>query len=359
MKPVRIPSPAGHATQPGQPARPQPDPWHVSADDFPADGTQEEQLWFMLQYAILAPSPLNTQPWRFHLQRTQVDLRADTARALPALDPHGRALTISCGGALFHLRVAMEYFGYASRVQLLPDDTDPTLMARAWLGMHCETPAEVLTLFNAIPKRRTSRQPFVGDPVPEDLLAQLQAEAQTEGAWLQFVTDEAARVAVADLIAQADRVQWANKEFRSELAHWLHPNRVASRDGLPASAEGFGDWASRVGPLVVRTFDLGKGHAAKDRDIALGSPALVVLGTEEEGPPSWLAAGQALAKVLLRAQAESLSASFLNQPIEVAELRPRLAELIGRGGFPQVLLRLGYGREVPPTPRRPLREFLV
>jgi hypothetical protein len=69
--------------------------------------------------------------------------------------------------------------------------------------------------------------------------------------------------------------------------------------------------------------------------------------------------GQALQSVLLHARTENVWASFLNQPIEVPELREQLATLLGLAGFPQILLRLGYGEEVPPTPRRTVREMLV
>lgn len=109
---------------------------------------------------------------------------------------------------------------------------------------------------------------------------------------------------------------------------------------------------SLAGPFVIRTFDTGKGQAAKDRELAEGSPVLAILGTKEDTASGWLAAGQALAKVLLRARAEDVWASFLNQPIEVPELRPRLRELAGEGGFPQLLLHLGYSSGTRPTPRR-------
>ena len=114
-----------------------------------------------------------------------------------------------------------------------------------------------------------------------------------------------------------------------------------------------------AGPLIIRTFDLGKGRAAKDWDIAVFSPVLAVLGTYADAPHDWLTAGQALASVLLRARAEDVWASFLNQPIEVPDLRPRLCSVVGREGFPQLLLRMGYGTEVEATPRRPLKEFIV
>ena len=116
---------------------------------------------------------------------------------------------------------------------------------------------------------------------------------------------------------------------------------------------------SLAGPLVVRTFDLGDGQAASDRELAAGSPALGVLTTEEDHTHDWLAAGQALARVLLRARVDHVWASFLNQPVEVRSLRSRIPRVIGAAGFPQAILRFGYGDDVRPTPRRGVEEVLL
>lgn len=334
-------------------------PWSVSADAFPYDGSSEEKLGFVLHYAILAPSSHNTQPWKFKVRGNVLEIHADLTRGLPVVDPVGRELVISCGAALFHVRVALRYFGQDFRLETFPDPADTAFLARLVTELRCETEPDDVVLFQAILRRRTNRQPFRPEPVPEAVLALLQADAQAEGAWLQVVITDEARCAVADLVAQADRIQWADRHFRKELAAWLRPNTAPGVDGIPGYAEGLKDLASQVGPLVVRTFDLGKGQAAKDRDIALHSPTLAVLGTDQDTPEDWLRAGQALARVLLRARSEEVWASFLNQPIEVPTLRGQLSDPIARSGFPQLLLRLGYGVEVPPTPRRPLSSVLV
>jgi hypothetical protein len=52
-----------------------------------------------------------------------------------------------------------------------------------------------------------------------------------------------------------------------------------------------------------------------------------------------------------------VAASFLNQPIEVAALRPKLVDLLGHPTCPQVILRLGYGPPAPPSRRRPLEDM--
>jgi hypothetical protein len=49
----------------------------------------------------------------------------------------------------------------------------------------------------------------------------------------------------------------------------------------------------------------------------------------------------------------------LNQPIEVTELRQKLREALGRTtGFPQLLMRIGYGKDVKATPRRDVSEII-
>lgn len=84
-----------------------------------------------------------------------------------------------------------------------------------------------------------------------------------------------------------------------------------------------------------------------------------MLGTDLDTAYDWLMAGQALARVLLYACSQGVWASFLNQPIEVSEVRLMLHNLVERGGYPQLLLRLGYGPKVPPTPRRSVCEVLL
>jgi hypothetical protein len=58
--------------------------------------------------------------------------------------------------------------------------------------------------------------------------------------------------------------------------------------------------------------------------------------------------------VLLTARLEGYDASYLNQPIEIPELRERLRSLLACGGMPQLLIRVGKGPPAAHTPRRPV-----
>src|SRR6516225_5552136 len=87
----------------------------------------------MLAIASRAPSVHNTQPWRFAVGPHAIDLYADAERQL-SQDREGRELLISCGAALFGLRLAVRGLGYLPAVRLLPDPSRPALLARVALG---------------------------------------------------------------------------------------------------------------------------------------------------------------------------------------------------------------------------------
>jgi hypothetical protein len=331
----------------------------VNDDEFPVDGRASEQLEYLLRFAILAPSPNNTQPWLFRINNTDVELFADSRRWLKVVDPDARELTLSCGAALFNLQVATDYYGHASQVEIQPPSKEPNLLARFHIGLRCETASETVVLFQAIAQRHTHRGPFLEQAVSPALLEELEAAAAEYETWFHVVNEESLRQFVADTVAEADRRQWANKAFREELAHWIRTKIEEQNDGVPMSVAGYKSWLSFAGPTLVRSFDHGEAIAKANHELALQSPVLVLLSTNNDDASAWMSAGQALQRVLLEAQSEGIEASFLNQPIEVAELRPYLAENLDCSGYPQILLRMGYGPEAGPSPRRDVRQFLI
>jgi len=333
-------------------------PWSAREADFPWAEDAVTQLKFLLNYAVLAPSSHNAQPWLFRVAGGELELYVDRTRALPVADPDDREMMIGCGAALFHLKTAMRHFGFVPVVHLFPDLDDRDLVAFIRLGE--KTSASILEhrLFMAIAHRHTNRMPFDPQPVPPETLDLLRAAAEEEKATLLILEDPDQRNDLADLIAEGDRRQGADPHFRRELAAWVHPNRSHSRDGIPGYAHGMNDILSITGPLLIRTFDWGRGQAAKDRQLLDGSPILAVLNTVGDGPSNWLTAGQALDRVLLTASDYGISASFLNQALELPDLRNQVKERLGVQGYPQLVLRLGYGPQVRATPRRPVHDVI-
>lgn len=327
--------------------------WRIDAEDYPQGGTPGEQLRFLLRYAILAPSSHNTQPWRFRVRGDRLEVLADRTRRLQMVDPHDRALVISCGAAIGMLRAAMRRFGRRSEIALLPDPDDADLLARVGLGAGDDPTETDEARFAAITRRRTTRLRFEPAPLPPGLEAALVAIAVADGAEAILVSESGRKAEIAGLVAEGDRVQFADPAFRRELGAWIHSRRRSSRDGMSGAAFGMPDRLSAVGSLVIRTFDMGDGVAAKDAEIAAGSPALLVLATPADEVRDWLAAGMAHAEMLLAVTAEGLTAAYRNQPVEVDRLRPRLRAAAGASGIPQLLLRIGRGPAIAPAVRRP------
>jgi nitroreductase len=335
------------------------DAWEVNASDFPGNGATPERLRFLARYAILAPSSHNSQPWLFHLHDDRIDLVADRRRALPEVDPLDRELIISCGAALAHLQVAACGLGYHSVVRRIPSETEPDLLASLRLaGQHDPSPRDV-DLFRAILNRRTCRQAFAPKPVPADARRAIARAAESAGARATWIDDAKDRVQLAVLVMTADRQQYERRAFRGELAAWIRPTADSAADGMPAPALGLQFPASYLAPLVIRTFDVGSGQAARDQELVNHSPGIVVLTTPLDQPYDWLVCGEALGFTLLTAEAFGLNVSYLNQPCEVAELRTQLGLIDEVNGNPQLVLRLGYGTRVPPTPRRAIDEVIV
>ena len=308
-------------------------------------------LQTVIESAARAPSSHNTQPWQFRLEEGGVSLHADLHRRLPVNDPSDRELAISCGCALMNLRIAAAAAGRAYRLELLPEGEDSPCLARiSWEDG--DPDAGEAGLAPAIERRRTCRQRFASSAVPDSEVTALLAMAGREGARLQAL-ESLERRAVAGLVAEGDGIQWRDSRWRHELAAWIHPR--SRGEGLTVPS-----WVAPLARFAVKTFDMGRRLAGHDRQLAENAPRLLVLWTDGDQPHDWLRAGQALERVLLAACASGLQASYLNQPLQVASLRPRLRQALGEGnGHPQIVLRLGYPpRDLPKTPRRAWADML-
>lgn len=314
--------------------------------------------WHLLHYAVMAPSGHNTQPWLFRISGGAAELLCDRSRWLPTVDPEGRELVMSCGAALLNLRLAIAHFGYEAEIGVLPEASNEDLLARVRLIGEGAAPEDT-SLFDAIAERRTNRFAFAPTPVADPMLEQIEEAARGEGAWVVVVRGAADRRRLAELIAEGDRIQADDPDLRKELAAWVRSNHSPRRDGLRGYSFGHGRFASLLAPLYVRYANWGDSQAEADEVLASSGPVLAVLGTETDDRRSWMAAGQALGRALLVAQAHGVSASFFNQPIEVPELRDRLRAAVAASGYPQLCFRLGFGKPVMPSPRRAIEDVVV
>ena len=353
-----VPSPrpaheASGARHPAAPPAPLPaaPPAPLPAAPFPAELVES-----LVAMAARAPSLHNTQPWRFRTGSHGLELTADQDRFLPGLDPAGREMLLSCGAALFGLRLAVRQAGYLPVVILLPDPARPALLARVQLGAVAPATRSDRQMLAALPHRHTHRGPFDPGPVAAGLLAGLRRDAAAEGATLCYIDQPDRYQQLATLVAAAGRLQQADPAALRETRSWTRPGGAAARDGVPAHSFP-APRDPQAGRLAQRDFDLGRDFGLLESS---GGPpsATAVLVTAADGPADWLRAGQALHRLLLHAASRWVFASLHSQPLELPSLRAKIRNRLDLPGAPQLILQLGRARTAAATARRPPQEFL-
>ncbi len=314
------------------------------------------QAEYLIATAARAPSVHNTQPWRFRISGDAVELYADPARKLK-LDWLGREMLISCGAALFGLRLAMRSLGYWPVTELLPEPRTLRLLARVRLGPAALMTSAERSMLVALPHRHTHRGPFEAGPLPAGLLPGLQHDAIAEGSALAL-TGPAQWNKLVSIAAPASRKLDHAPVIRAETWRWTRAAGQRASDGVPAHAfTSEPSPAGQSGRLPQRDFDLGRGIGL----LTAGGPpppAAGLLLTTRDGRADWLRAGQALHRLLLHAADRWVSASLYTQPLEVPEIRKLIKTRLVLPGWPQVLLQLGVVRTTQATARRPPDELI-
>ncbi|MEU2266678.1 nitroreductase family protein [Streptomyces olindensis] len=309
--------------------------------------------------AAAAPSMHNAQPWKFrYLSGARTfHVRSDPERAMPRADPTTRALHIGCGAAVFNLRVAAAHAGWEPATRLLPDPAEPELLALVELAGPVRPETDLAVLYPAIRRRHTSRYPFSDEDIPQAVQDALCGAALREGARLLFPSDWHAE-SVLDLVHDAEGRDSLDPSQLEDLVRWtrIGPDAAAkAADGIPDYA--FGP-RKRDGKAPVRDF-AGR-RAVPGREVATfeSKPHLALLGTTGDRPGDWLTAGQAMERVLLEAVLDGLATSLTSHALEWPELRWVVRDPQSAMGFVQMVLRLGYGKQGPGTPRRPVEDVL-
>ena len=317
-----------------------------------------DQVRYLITTAARAPSVHNTQPWRFKVSPDAIELYADPRRKL-LVDPVGREMLISCGAALFGLRLAVRSLGYQPVVESLPDPARLRLLARVRLSTGTPLTEIERRLLEAVPHRHTHRGPFADEPLPDGLLPALQHDARAEGATLALVESAITYQQLADIVSAASRRQDLDPVARAEVRRWSRAVGSTARDGVPAESfpAAAGPAGRPRGRLRQRDFDLGRELGM----LMTGGPAAAataVLVTPGDGRADWLHAGQALHRLLAHAADRWVFASLYSQPLEAAAIRDLIRSRLGLPGAPQMLLQLGLAHTTQATARRPPAELM-
>lgn len=309
----------------------------------------------LVRYATLAANGHNTQPWRFRVQSDAIDILPDFSRATRVVDPDDHHLFVSLGCATENLAIAAAAAGR-------PGEARADAEGRIRFA-HSAGAARSGPLFAAIPRRQSTRTDYDGRHVSVADLETLRKAAELPGGRLVLLTDKARIGRLRDLVVAGNDAQMRDPAFMAELKHWLRFNprsAIGTGDGLFAAASGNPVLPGALGGVAFDTFFTpGAENDRYARQID-SSAGIAIFLAEREDRPHWIAVGRSCQRFALAATALGLRHAFVNQPAEVARLRPELAALAGEPGRrPDIVMRFGYGRNLPLSPRRPVEDVLI
>lgn len=310
----------------------------------------------LVRCATLAPSSHNTQCWRFELQDRAIAILPDLTRRCPVVDPDDHHLFISLGCAAENLVQAARAHGLAAEA-VFDAGSDRLRIALA------PTNAASSPLFQAIPQRQSTRGEYDGKPLSSDELRLLERAAAGNGVQLLLLTDKAALEKALEFIVQGNTAQINDKAFVAELKTWIRfssSDAVRLRDGLYAASSGNPTLPSWLGRMIFSFVFTSRGENDKCARQVRSSAGIAVFIGPAIDKASWIEVGRAYERFALQATALGVRTAHLNQPVEVASLRPQFARFLGMPEQrPDLVIRFGRGPTLPPSLRRPVQAVLA
>ena len=311
----------------------------------------------LVRYATLAPSSHNTQCWKFRLEDDAISILPDLSRRCPAVDPDDHHLFVSLGCAaenLIQAALANGLKGHAgfdaaggNALRVALERTNPVASP----------------LFQAIPARQSTRGEYDAQPLSRQDLDLLEKAGAGKGVQLILLTEKQAMEKVLEYVVQGNTAQMNDRAFVEELKQWIRfsgDEAVRTGDGLFAASSGNPTLPTWLGSLLFGLFFTPKSENDKYAKHVRSSAGIAIFVSDTPGPAQWVEVGRCYERFALQSAALGIRNAMLNQPVEVAALRPQFAAFLGIGNRrPDLVVRFGRGPKLPSSLRRPVEAVLV
>ena len=214
-----------------------------------------------------------------------------------------------------------------------------------------------------MPARQSTRGDCDGKPITNNELGLLERAGTSAAVRVLLLTERSAMDRVLDHVVQGNTAQMADPAFVKELKTWIRFNgaeAVRTGDGLYSAASGNPSIPTWIGDLAFGWFFTPRSENDKYARQIRSSAGIAVFVGQTVDKAHWVEVGRCYERFALQATALGIRNAFLNQPVEVASVRPQFAAAVGlTGQRPDLVLRFGRGPALPPSLRRPVQAVLV
>ncbi len=320
---------------------------------------QNSDFLKMLEYGMKAPSGHNTQPWKFKINKNNIEVYPNFEQELPIVDKPHRELFISLGCAVTNICITANQLGYAYQREIIQKNKEIFIRINLNKELANKNP-----LFQQIDKRQTNRSVYKNKLLSQDTidkLRKLRINPPVSIYFYQKGTEDFNKL--SDFVYEGNRILFNNKDFKSELLDWIRFNQKDienNKDGLAYNVLGSPSLPKWIGRPVVRSFLKPKSQNKTEREKILSSSHLVLIASSENNPENWILAGEALELFFLKCTELGVAVAFCNQVCEVETLSQKLRkEMNINNNYPMLLMRVGYSDKMPYSVRRPLEDVMI
>ncbi|UCF89926.1 MAG: hypothetical protein JSW39_16675 [Desulfobacterales bacterium] len=334
----------------------------VNASDEPIADLDKRHI-AILNYASLAPSGHNSQPWIVKIvEKNKWIIGADPDRRLPAVDPNNRELMLSLGAFAENLFLAAGTFGLKAEMQIIAKTSFDQEIIEVTLK---ESKSESYPL-KRITQRMTAKHGYLANEIKKEDMTAL--SGHLKGRLFYFPRGTEHAQCIEEGAVENFRIQANRGDALQELAKWLrlgNEDAKRHRDGLTTEGmeiRGFSGW-------FVRNFfkpeDFMKPRFRRQgiyltEKLAQQGGGWFIVNSEGNTVADWIDTGRRFERLALMARERNIAIHPMTQHLEEKAGQKQIADNHDANIMPQFVLRVGYLSKYPDpvSLRRPVSWFV-
>ena len=183
----------------------------------------KEDLKRIIADAILAPSGENCQPWKFIVRDNTFELLLLPERDRSQYGWGQRASYMANGAFIENFRISALEYGYESKITLLPEDSNPHIVARISLNKSSVKKDE---LYKYIAKRSSNRKPYCKYELKDNEKNELfTASNISDMVHLYISTDQAVKKTLGKVGSTNEKVMLENEHLHNFFFSHINWNK--------------------------------------------------------------------------------------------------------------------------------------
>jgi hypothetical protein len=325
--------------------------------------TSKQKIEYLLQFAILAPSTHNTQPWLVHIEGDSCNIYLDNSKQLPAADPVKRNMYISLGAFIKNLEIAASAYDIKFTLDYRIDEKNIAEFKFINLDKDNKLKANFKDKLSSIQTRYNYRGPFKALNVEEiNKVKSILNSESSDNVKVNFIQDTKVIETLANATANGLRQAYGTEQFRKEISSWIRSNISSSKDGIPGYALRMNTLQSLILPKIMKHKNIGDKLAGLNYNSFITSSAVTIISSSKNSPSDWLEVGRIAQACFIELENNGFAYSIYVAAIEMNLLTEQEKKTITQNNNQKPQFLFCIGKAVLPrvvTPRLPLAKKLI